>query len=149
MTNPPDPIEVLPLLPQREPVALVDEVLECEPGGFLRARHRVPRDADYFSGHFPGDPVVPGVVQFDALFQAAGLLALATEPELASGRVLLMGLDRARFRRRVGPGDDLALEVRVRSQRGPVWKVDAKASVQGEPATEVRLLLNATTADAR
>jgi len=128
---------------------MVDSVTAIEVGAALTATHRVPPDASYLAGHFPGDPVVPGVVQIEGLVQAAGLLALATEPELAGGKLLLMGLDRVRFRRRVIPGEELTLRVSLVSRRGPVWKLDGKASVEGEPATDARLLLNVTLADAR
>jgi 3-hydroxymyristoyl/3-hydroxydecanoyl-(acyl carrier protein) dehydratase len=144
----PDPAAVLSLLPQRDPQPLVDRVLSVE-AGTLRAVHAISPAATYFAGHFPGDPVVPGVVQLDALVQAAGLLALATDPTLAGGRLLMMGLDRVRFRRPVRPGEELDLCVTVVTQRGPMWKVDATASVGEEVATSARLLLNITLADAR
>ncbi len=145
----PDPASVLPLLPQKEPRSLIDRVTALESGAALTATYLVPDDASWFAGHFPGDPVVPGVVQLDALVQAAGLLALADDPALADGKLLLMGLDRVRFRRRVSPGEELTLRVSLVSRRGPVWKLDAKASVGDDPATEARLLLNITLADAR
>jgi 3-hydroxyacyl-[acyl-carrier-protein] dehydratase len=144
-----DPSEVLSLLPQKEPVQWLDAVECLEPGSRVVARHDIPVDASYFEGHFPGDPVVPGVVQIDALVQAAALLVLGTEPPLPGRQVLMMGLDRVRFRRRVAPGESLRLEVTVVSRRGPVWKVDGEASVAGETATQARLLLNVGSADIR
>jgi 3-hydroxyacyl-[acyl-carrier-protein] dehydratase len=147
----PEPSAVLALLPQREPQLLIGRVVSLDLGRTLVATYRIPADASYFQGHFPDDPVVPGVVQIEALVQASALLALATDATLGdrAGRILLMGLDDVRFRRRVGPGDELELSVTVRSRRGPVWKLDCVASVCGEPATVARLLLNVTTTDAR
>ena len=146
-----EPGSVLPLLAQRDAALLIEHIESYVAGEHLSAVHTVSPEATWFPGHFPEDPVVPGVVQIEALMQASGLLALATDPDLAEGRarLLLMGLDRVRFRRRVGPGDRMLLQVKVVSRRGPVWKVDGTVVVAGEVATEARLLLNATTADAR
>lgn len=133
-----DPRGILDLLPHRYPFLMVDRVEELVPGERIVATKDISADEPYFAGHFPGDPVMPGVLQVEALAQAAAVLAEATRPGLDA--VVLMGLDKVRFRRKVVPGDVLRLEVEVIQARSSTWKIRGVASVAGERAAEARIL---------
>ena len=146
-----DPRRVLELLPHRYPFLLVDRVESFEANTTISATKNVTWNEPYFQGHFPGNPVMPGVLQIEALAQAAALLAMLSRPELAAagGGVLLMGLDKVRFRRMVIPGDVLSLKVDVTKVRGDIWKVRGQASVSGERAAEADILATFVGPDAR
>jgi len=133
---------ILDFLPHRYPFLLVDRVLEMVEGEKILAVKNVTWNEPYFTGHFPGDPVMPGVLQIEALAQAAAILGYHSHPGLAErgGGVLLMGLDKVRFRRKVIPGDVLQLDVQVTQTRGKTWKVDASATVDGERASSAAIL---------
>lgn len=133
---------ILDFLPHRYPFLLVDRVLELVPNEKIVAIKNVTWNEPYFTGHFPGDPVMPGVLQIEALAQAAAILGYHSHEGLAErgGGVLLMGLDKVRFRRKVIPGDVLRLEVTVSQTRGKTWKVDADATVDGERASGALIL---------
>jgi len=137
-----DPREVANYLPHRYPVLLVDRVEEIVSGERILATKNVTWNEPYFTGHFPDDPVMPGVLQVEALAQAAAILGFYTQPDLRErgGGVLLMGLDKVRFRRKVVPGDILRLEVVVNRTRGPTWRVQGTASVGDEKAAEATIL---------
>ena len=137
-----DPREVANYLPHRYPFLLVDRVEEMVANERIVATKNVTWNEPYFTGHFPGDPVMPGVLQVEALAQAAAILGFYTQPGLVErgGGVLLMGLDKVRFRRKVIPGDILRLEVEVTRTRGPTWRVQGTASVDGEKAAEATIL---------
>lgn len=136
------PSDVLRLLPHRHPFLLVDRIDEVVPGERIVATKNVSFGEPYFEGHFPGNPVMPGVLQIEALAQAAAILGFHTHPDVLElgGGVALLGLDKVRFRRKVVPGDVLRLEVTLLQARGDTWKVQGKASVDGEPAAEARIL---------
>ncbi|HEX5586035.1 MAG TPA: 3-hydroxyacyl-ACP dehydratase FabZ [Acidimicrobiia bacterium] len=125
-------------LPQRPPFLFVDVVEECVPAVRVRARYRVTGDEDFLRGHFPGNPIVPGVIIVEALAQAASL-ALATDPRYEGKLALFGGVEKVRFRRVVRPGDELLLtaEVERLSARGG-WS-QVRASVDDETACEARL----------
>ena len=137
-----DPRQVANYLPHRYPFLLVDRVEEIVSGERILATKNVTWNEPYFTGHFPGDPVMPGVLQVEALAQAAAILGFYTQPDLVErgGGVLLMGLDKVRFRRKVIPGDILRLEVEVTRTRGPTWRVQGTASVGDEKAAEATIL---------
>lgn len=130
------------LLPHRPPFLLVDRVVEHERGQRLVAWKSVTMNEPFFVGHFPGHPVMPGVLILEALAQASALLAmLALTPEEVRSKVTyLMGIDNARFRRMVVPGDRLELEVKVTKQKGAVWKTQGVARVDGQVAAEADYL---------
>lgn len=129
------------LLPHDYPLQLVDRVVELEPGCRIVALKNLSRTDFYFRGHFPQRPVMPGVLICEALAQAGALLA-RTDPcgVPASRAMLLAGIDRARFRRIVVPGDQLRLEVELRRRRRPYWKLSGRALVDGELAAEAEIL---------
>jgi 3-hydroxyacyl-[acyl-carrier-protein] dehydratase len=125
------------LLPHRPPFLLVDRVVSHEPGKRLVAWKGVTMNEPFFQGHFPGHPVMPGVLILEALAQAAALVAmLDVSPEDHGKVTLLMGIDNARFRRPVVPGDRLELEVEVVKHKGAVWKTRGVARVDGQVAAE-------------
>jgi 3-hydroxyacyl-[acyl-carrier-protein] dehydratase len=130
------------ILPHRPPFLLVDRVVEHEQGKRLVAWKSVTMGDPFFVGHFPGHPVMPGVLILEAMAQAAALLAiLDLPPEQVKKKVTyLMGIDNARFRRTVVPGDRLELEVEVVKHKGAVWKTKGTARVDGQVAAEAEYL---------
>jgi 3-hydroxyacyl-[acyl-carrier-protein] dehydratase len=125
--------EIQRLLPHRPPFLLVDRVTSWVPGQRLTALKSVTMNEPFFVGHFPGHPVMPGVLILEALAQACALLAiLSLSPEEVRRKVTyLMGIDGARFRKPVVPGDRLELVVEVNRRKDPVWKMSGKALVDG------------------
>ena len=146
-----DPRGVLALLPHRYPFLLVDRVESWEANTSIIATKNVTWNEPYFVGHFPGDPVMPGVLQVESLAQAAALLGMLSRPELAEqgGGVLLMGLDKVRFRRKVVPGDVLTLTAEVTRQRGEIWRIKGAATVGDERAAEAEIMATFAAPDAR
>ena len=127
------------LLPHRPPFRFVDTVDEHVPGESVVARYRVTGDEPFLAGHFPGNPVVPGVILVEALAQA-GALALLADDRYAGKLPLFGGIERVRFRRVVRPGDELTLAVTLdRLRAGAGWG-DGKATVGDEACCEARLL---------
>jgi 3-hydroxyacyl-[acyl-carrier-protein] dehydratase len=126
------------LLPHRQPFLLVDRVTSWTPGVKLTALKAVTMNEPHFAGHFPGHPVMPGVLILEALAQAGGLLAILSLPpeELHRKLTYLMGIDGARFRKPVVPGDQLELVVEVTRRKGPVWKESGRALVDGQVVAE-------------
>lgn len=131
----PDPTD---LLPHRPPFLFVDEVLALEPGESARARLRVDHEAAFFAGHFPGNPILPGVIIIEALAQTGALAALA-ESDSGGKLALFAGIERARFRRVVRPGEELILETRLTRRRGPLGEGEGTATVDGQLACETTL----------
>jgi 3-hydroxyacyl-[acyl-carrier-protein] dehydratase len=129
-------------LPHRYPLLLVDRVLDYELGKSIVAIKNVTANEEYFNGHFPHKPVMPGVLMIEALAQTAALLSFLTmgkKPD-SSSVVYFVGIDAARFKRPVGPGDQLRMEVEItRSSRG-IYKYKARGSVDGETALEAELM---------
>lgn len=129
------------MLPHRYPFLMVDRIEELEPGVRAVGIKNVTIGEPYFEGHFPGNPVMPGVLIVEALAQTAAVLGYETHPSYQQGGgVLLMGLDRVRFRRPVVPGDTLRLEVTLKKERGAIWRVEGHATVDGERAAEAQLM---------
>jgi 3-hydroxyacyl-[acyl-carrier-protein] dehydratase len=127
--------EILRVLPHRYPFLLVDRILELEPGKRAVGLKNVTLNEGFFQGHFPGHPVMPGVLLMEALAQVGGVILLAmssNEGKLA----YLAGMDKVRFRRPVVPGDTLISEVEVIKHRGPFGWVRGVARVEGELAVE-------------
>ena len=121
------------ILPHREPFLLIDEVLELEPGQRVVALKRVREDEWYLRGHFPGRPVMPGVLIVEAMAQT-GAVAVLSEEENRGRIALFAGIDDTRFKRIVEPGDELQLECLLEQARGPIGKGKAKATVDGQLA---------------
>ena len=134
--------QVLKKLPHRYPFVLVDRVLELEPGVRIRALKNVTINEPYFPGHFPHRPVMPGVMMLEALAQAAALLSFETahqDPD-SNSVYYFVGIDGARFKRPVEPGDQLILDVQLQRAKAGIYKFAARASVGGELAVEAELM---------
>lgn len=134
--------KILDHLPHRYPMLLVDRVKEIEPNKKLVALKNVSINEPFFQGHFPGHPVMPGVLILEALAQAAGILSFAGVGDKAQNNAVyyFVGIDNARFKRPVVPGDQLELHVEVtRCVRG-IWKYAARAYVDGALACEADLM---------
>lgn len=129
-------------LPHRYPLLLVDRVLHWESGKSITAIKNVTINEEFFNGHFPNKPVMPGVLTIEALAQAAALLSFLTagyQPD-ENTVVYFLGIDKARFRRPIGPGDQIKLQVEIiRIVRG-IWKYKAIASVENELAVEAEFM---------
>lgn len=129
--------DVKELLPHRKPFLFIDSVLELEPGKKIVAVRRFDPDEGFFRGHFPGSPVVPGVIIIEAIAQAGGILVAQSEGERIKGRnPALVGLDRVRFRKPVLPGDEVRLEVEMLKSRERLWKLRGIAFVEGAKVAE-------------
>jgi len=130
------------LLPHRYPFLLVDRVLAFEPGVSLVGLKNVTNNEPFFQGHFPEKPVMPGVLILEALAQATGLLAFNTENRSAERDTLyyLVGIDNARFKQPVVPGDQLRLSVTVSKQKRGIWVFDTEASVDGVTAASAVIM---------
>ena len=134
--------EILAHLPHRYPMLLVDRVLECEPGKRILAIKNVTINEPFFSGHFPHHPVMPGVLIVEAMAQAATILSfrtLGTKPDDRSV-YYFVGIDEARFKRPVSPGDQLVLEVVLERKVRGIWKFNAKARVGEALAAEAKIM---------
>src|SRR6218665_2848062 len=129
-------------LPHRYPFLLVDKVIELERNTRIKAIKNVTYNEPYFMGHFPGRPVMPGVLILEALAQAAGLLAFDSMGKVPDENTLyyLVGIDGARFKRPVEPGDQLILAITIDRVRGGIWKFKGLASVGDEVACEAELM---------
>ena len=123
--------EVKKIIPQREPFLMVDEIEGVTPGKGAVCYKNVDENEYYFKGHFPGNPVMPGVLITESLAQAGAVAILSIE-ENKSKNALFAGIDKMKFKRMVKPGDRLKLEVNIIKQKGPIGIGEALASVDGE-----------------
>ena len=134
--------KILKQLPHRYPILLVDRVLEIEKGVRIKALKNVSINEPHFQGHFPHRPVMPGVLMLEALAQAAALLAFDTLGETPDDQTVyyFAGIDGARFKRPVEPGDQLILEVELERMKSGIFKFKARAKVGDDIATEAELM---------
>ena len=135
--------EIEEILPHREPFLLLDEVVELDPGERVVARKRVREDEWYLSGHFPGRPIMPGVLIVEAMAQTGAVAVLADEANRGK-LALFAGIDDVRFKRIVEPGDELELTCELERVRGPIGRGKATATVDGELAARGTLTFAVT-----
>jgi 3-hydroxyacyl-[acyl-carrier-protein] dehydratase len=134
--------QIIKKLPHRYPFLLVDRVLELEKDVRIKALKNVTINEPFFNGHFPNRPVMPGVLMLEALAQASALLSFSSEGETSDGSRLyyFAGIDGARFKRVVEPGDQLILESTITRKKGAIYKYATRATVDGELAVEAELM---------
>jgi 3-hydroxyacyl-[acyl-carrier-protein] dehydratase len=126
--------EIMKLLPHRYPFLLVDKIVDLKPGESALGVKNVTINEPFFQGHFPGQPIMPGVLVIEAMAQVAGVMAFRSGVEGKS--VFFMSIDNAKFRRPIVPGDQVMMEIKVLKQRGNVWKFSGTATVDGKLVSE-------------
>ncbi|HSS30307.1 MAG TPA: 3-hydroxyacyl-ACP dehydratase FabZ [Nitrospiraceae bacterium] len=131
--------EIQSLLPHRYPFLLVDRVQELDPDRRIVGIKNVTINEPFFQGHFPGRPVMPGVLILEAMAQVGAVLAFKSMGHMTRPAVYLTGIDGAKFRKPVVPGDRLRFEIDVVKKRGPFWKMQGKAFVEAEVVCEAEV----------
>ena len=131
--------EILDFLPHRYPFLLIDRVVEFEPKKRLVAIKNVTMNEPFFQGHFPGLPIMPGVLVIEAMAQAGGMIMMADMPDRHTKLVVFTGIERAKFRKPVTPGDQLRIEVEVLAFRSRAGRIAGRATVDGKVACEATL----------
>ena len=139
---------ILRILPHRAPFVLLDRITDLKPRESARAIKCVTYNEPFFPGHFPGHPVFPGVLIIEAMAQLVGVLAYASEPFDSSQKIMyFLGIDKAKFRKPVVPGDRMELEATLIRRRSNIWKCSATAMVDGVLCAEAELLAAVTDRD--
>jgi beta-hydroxyacyl-ACP dehydratase FabZ len=131
--------DILKLLPHRYPFLLVDRIREWESGQRIVGIKNVTVNEPFFQGHFPGRPIMPGVLILEAMAQVGGVLAFKSAPATGKPVVYLTGVDQAKFRRPVIPGDQLRFEIDVIKRRSPFWKMQGRAFVETNLVCEAEI----------
>ena len=132
--------QIMEALPHRYPFLLLDRIESMEKGREIVALKNVTINEDFFNGHFPGFPVMPGVLIVEAMAQAGGILALQDlGGELGTRKIFFMSIEKARFRHPVVPGDQLRIEVSIERRRKTIWKMTGKTYVQDKLVTDAVL----------
>ena len=131
--------ELMQLLPHRYPILMIDRLVDIKPGDSAVGLKNVSYSDQIFQGHFPQKPVMPGVLIIEAMAQAAAAFTSYTEGLDVEGKIVLfMGVDRARFRKPVVPGDQLRIHVRTVQRRAPVWRFQSEAEVDGKRVADAQ-----------
>jgi len=132
--------EIKDILPHRYPFLLVDRILEFEEKGKVVGLKNVTTNEEFFNGHYPGHPVMPGVLIIEAMAQVGGFAMMDSDEESADKVPYFAGIDKARFRKPVIPGDQLIIEAKVLKLRGKIGKLETKALVDDEVVAEAKLM---------
>ena len=133
--------EIIRLLPHRYPFLLVDRVLEGEKGKSMVGLKNVSMNEPFFQGHFPSEPIMPGVLILEGMAQVGGLLAFYSLPEMIGDKLIYFaGIDKVRFRLPVIPGDQLIYEMEVVKHKGKIWKMAGTAKVEDKVAAEAEFM---------
>ena len=133
--------EIVRLLPHRYPFLLVDRILAGEKGKNMIGLKNVSMNEPFFQGHFPSDPIMPGVLILEGMAQVGGILAFYSIPEMIGEKLIYFaGIDKVRFRRPVSPGDQLIFEMTVIKHKGKIWKMAGTAKVNGEIVAEAEFM---------
>jgi len=133
--------EIVRLLPHRYPFLLVDRILEGEKGKSMVGLKNVSMNEPYFQGHFPSDPIMPGVLILEGMAQVGGILAFYSLPDMIGEKLIYFaGIDKVRFRRPVVPGDQLIFEMVVIKHKGKIWKMAGKAKVDNVVVAEAEFM---------
>ena len=133
--------EIIRLLPHRYPFLLVDRILEGEKGKSLVGLKNVSMNEPYFQGHFPSEPIMPGVLILEGMAQVGGLLAFYSNPDMIGEKLIYFaGIDKVRFRSPVVPGDQLIYEMEVLKQKGKIWKMAGTAKVENKVVAEAQFM---------
>lgn len=141
--------DIMDILPHRYPFLLIDRILTCTPGERIHAIKNVTVNEPFFQGHFPSVKVMPGVLVIEAMAQAGGVLAHQTAPDAEPKPLYyLVGVDKARFRRPVHPGDQLDIHIRVDRVMHGMWRFDGSASVAGKQVASA-IIMTAPGSDTR
>ncbi len=141
--------EIRAVLPHRYPFLLVDRILDIELDRRVVGIKNVTANEPFFQGHFPDRPIMPGVLILEAMAQVGGVLAMKSSPTSGQPAVYLTGVDQAKFRKPVVPGDQIRFEVEVAKRRPPFWKMHAKAFVDSDLVCEAELTAMVTEEKAR
>ncbi len=131
--------KILEFLPHRYPFLLVDRVQECIPGKHIKAYKNITMNEEFFQGHFPGNPVMPGVLLLEALAQTGGIMMISEIGSKEGKMFLFTGLEKVRFRNPVFPGDRLDMECTLTKSKFHIHKMEAKALVDGKIAVEAEI----------
>jgi len=138
-------VDIMKKLPHRYPFLLVDKIIAMEPNVSITGIKNVTINEPFFQGHFPGQPIMPGVLIIEAMAQVGGVLAFSTSTDAKS--VFFMSIEKARFRKPVVPGDQLKMELRVVQQRGNVWRLSGVAKVDDKVVAEADFTAMLTNKD--
>ena len=131
--------QIMNILPHRHPFLLVDRIIELEQGKRIVGLKNVTINEPFFPGHFPGHPVMPGVLIIEAMAQVAGILAYQSDESVQNKVTYFTGIDNAKFRKPVMPGDQIRFELEVTGSKRGIWFFNAKALVDGKVVTEAEL----------
>lgn len=133
--------KILAMLPHRYPFIMVDRVLAVEAGKKITGLKNVTINEPFFQGHFPGEPIMPGVLILEGMAQAGGLLAYHSIQDMIGEKLIYFaGMDGVRFRKTVVPGDQIIFEMEVLKHKGKIWKMAGRALVDGQLAAEAELM---------
>jgi 3-hydroxyacyl-[acyl-carrier-protein] dehydratase len=133
--------EIVRLLPHRYPFLLVDRILDGDKNRSMVGLKNVSMNEPYFQGHFPADPIMPGVLILEGMAQVGGILAYYSLPDMIGNKLIYFaGIDKVRFRRPVVPGDQLIFEMTVIKHKGKIWKMAGKAKVDNEVVAEAEFM---------